>query len=364
MDVGKTMRRLTATGIIAAAGFAVVPGQARADGPIIDINLPVTVCGIQLGVLGSASGDCPTAPQQEPAIAVNLEPITSGEILEPVTGILEDPTVLLNPEALPALLDPNTIGAVVNGGDPIVNLDVPVNVCGNAVGVLTDATSQCPDALPGSPDQDSTVSGNVQVNVCGNGIGVLAPAGADCEGTGTESGNGVGLPLGLGEVIPAGDVLDTVGSAVGPGRVLDVQQIIEDLGLGALVDLNVEANICGNGAAVAEGAGGACPLATPGTTTPPVTTPPTSTPGTTTPATTPATTAPTATTAPGAASTNPGNQGGGGNGGGGSNGGNGGGGMLPSTGGTVLPLLGLGTILAAAGVLARRASRARRTLAA
>jgi hypothetical protein len=371
MNVGKNMRRLAALGMLSAAGFAVVPSQARADdGPIVDISLPVTLCGIQVGVLGNASGDCPNTPQQAPAIDINLEPITSGEILAPVTGVLENPEILLNPQALPTLLDPNTIGGVVNGGNPVINLDAPILVCGNAVAVLTDASGTCPDAPPASPDQDSTINANLQVTACGNAVGVLTPASADCGGHGGNSGNDVGLPLGLSEAIPVNSIVDTLGSSIGPGQVLDVQQIVKDLGLGELVDLNVQADICGNGAAVAESASAACPLSTPGTTTPGTTTPGTTTPGTTAPGTT----APgggTGTTTPGgdtsgpgaSATTNPaGGAGGGGNGGGGNGGG--GGGLLPTTGGTVLPLLGLGSLLAAAGIIARRASRTRRSLAA
>ena len=372
MNVGKSMRRLAALGLLSAAGFAVVPGQVRADdGPIVDISLPVTLCGLQVGVLGNASGDCPNTPQQGPAIDINLDPITSGEILAPVTGLLENPQILLNPEALPTILDPNTIGNVANGGNPVVNVDAPVLVCGNAVAVLTDASAGCPDAPPASPDQDSTINGNVQVAVCGNGVGVLTPAAGDCGGTSGSSGNDVGLPLGLSDAIPVNSIVDTLGSSIGPDRVLDVQQIIKDLGLGELIDLNVQADICGNGAAVAESASAACPLSVPGTTTPGTT------PGTTTPGTTPGTTTP-GTTVPGSNTTNPGasattdggdlpgtGDGNGGNGGSGSGGnGGGGGGLLPKTGGTVLPLLGLGSILAAAGIIARRASRARRTLAA
>jgi hypothetical protein len=371
MNVGKNVRRFAALGILSASGLAVVPGQVRADdGPIVDISLPVTLCGIQLGVLGTATGDCPNTPQQGPAIDINLDPVTSGEILAPVTGLLENPEILLNPEALPTILDPNTIGNVANGGNPVVNVDAPVLICGNAVAVLTDASGTCPDAPPAGPDQDSTINANVQVTTCGNGIGILTPAEGDCGGTSGTSGNDVGLPLGLSDAIPVNSVVDTLGSSIGPGRVLDVQQIINDLGLGELLDANVQVDICGNGAAVAESASAACPLSAPGTTTPGTTTPGTTTPDTTTPGTGPTTTAPgAATTAPGSATTDPGDlpgtdDGGDGNGGGnGGAGGGGGGGLLPTTGGTVLPLLGLGSLLAAAGIIARRAS-ARRSLAA
>jgi hypothetical protein len=370
MNVGKNVRRFAALGILSASGFAVVPGQARADDPIVDVSLPVTLCGIQVGVLGTATGDCPNTPQQAPAVDINLEPVTSGEILAPVTGLLENPEILLNPEALPTILDPNTIGNVANGGDPVINLDAPVLICGNAVAVLTDASGTCPDAPPAGPDQDSTINGNVQVTVCGNGIGVLTPAEGDCGGTSGSAGNDVGLPLGLSDAIPVNSVVDTLGSSIGPDRVLDVQQIINDLGLGELIDLNVQADICGNGAAVAEDASAACPLSVPGTTTPGTTTP--GGPTTTTPGGPTTTTPGSATTAPGSsATTDPGDlpgtdDGGNGNGGGGNGGagGGGGGGLLPTTGGTVLPLLGLGSLLAAAGVIARRASRTRRSLAA
>jgi hypothetical protein len=367
MYVGKNIRRLAALGVLSAAGFAVVPGQARADDPIVDITLPVTLCGVEIGVAGSASGDCPNTAPQAPAIDINLEPITSGEILAPLTGVLENPEILLNPEALPTLLDPNTIGNVVNGGDPVINVDTPVLVCGNAVGAVADASSTCPDTPPAGADQDSTVSGDVQVTVCGNGLGVLDAGSGDCGGTSGSSGNDVGLPLGLGDVVPANSIVDSVNTVVGPGSPLDVQQILNDLGLGELVGLNVQADVCGNGAAVAEGASAACPLSTPTTTPPGTTTPGTTTPVTTTPGTTPATTTPGAGTSnPGVTdTTDPGDLPGTGDGGnrGGGNGG-GGGGMLPTTGGTVLPLLGLGSVLAAAGIIARRASRARRTLAA
>lgn len=331
-----TAAALTAT--LAAFGL---PSTAHADEPIIDITIPVTLCGIEISLLGTATGDCPDTATPGPAVDLNLDPI-----LDPLaTGGVPD------------------VGGVVNDlvtGDPVVNVDTPILVCGNAVAVGTEATADCPSTPPITPEGSSAIELGTNVTVCGNGVGVLEPGAGSCTSGPDGVNNDVGLPLDLDETLPVNSIVDTAGNLVGTGRTVDLPQIANDLGLGEVVNPNVSVTLCGNGAGVVDSATGACPQAVAPTTTPGSST---TTPGTTTPATTtPATTTPGATTVPSSNTTEPGSAGGAGGGddGDGSGSGSGsGGGSLPLTGGGFVTLLGIGLALTAGGVTIRRLGRLR-----
>ncbi|GAA3745482.1 hypothetical protein HDA32_005110 [Spinactinospora alkalitolerans] len=93
-------------------------------------------------------------------------------------------------------------GSVGSGNQLVANADVPVNVCGNAVAVIGNAGAFCQDVgavvhdRAGGDDietsgEGSVLSGNqavadleVPVNVCGNAVSVIGNAGAFCEDVG------------------------------------------------------------------------------------------------------------------------------------------------------------------------------------
>ncbi|WP_285731719.1 chaplin family protein [Nocardiopsis sp. ATB16-24] len=87
-------------------------------------------------------------------------------------------------------------GSIGGGNQIVADLDVPINVCGNAIALLGVAGANCVDgdAVAGDRDGDIATSGNgsllggnqlvvdgdVPVNVCGNSVGVVGVAGANC----------------------------------------------------------------------------------------------------------------------------------------------------------------------------------------
>ncbi|TQN33201.1 small secreted domain DUF320 [Haloactinospora alba] len=94
-------------------------------------------------------------------------------------------------------------GSIGGGNQVDADADVPVNLCGNAVAVLGVAGAKCEDSGAKVEEGDSgdtstsgdgsIVGGNqadadadVPVNGCGNAVGVAGNAGADCEDSGAE----------------------------------------------------------------------------------------------------------------------------------------------------------------------------------
>lgn len=97
-------------------------------------------------------------------------------------------------------------GSILGGNQADVDLDVPVNVCGNAIAVLGVAGAQCSASGAEVSEEDSEtatsgngsllggnqldVDGDVPVNLCGNAVGVAGVAGADCTDSGAGTGGG------------------------------------------------------------------------------------------------------------------------------------------------------------------------------
>ncbi len=87
-------------------------------------------------------------------------------------------------------------GSIGGGNQIVADLDVPLNICGNAIAILGVAGANCVDgdAVAGGRDGDIATSGNgsllggnqvvvdgdVPINVCGNSVGVVGVAGANC----------------------------------------------------------------------------------------------------------------------------------------------------------------------------------------
>lgn len=99
----------------------------------------------------------------------------------------------------PSLADSVTSGdgGILSGNQLNAPISVPVNACGNAVAVLGQASAKCKGSASVTNDSgDSYTSGNgsigggnqvhapvgVPVNVCGNAVGVAGQASAKCKG--------------------------------------------------------------------------------------------------------------------------------------------------------------------------------------
>jgi hypothetical protein len=95
-------------------------GIANGIQAYVPVQVPVNVCGVALGLLGSATATCHGS-----AVAVSGNPLTDGE-----GGGASDWNSALN------------IG-IANGIQAAVPVQVPVNACGVAVGLLGDASADC-----------------------------------------------------------------------------------------------------------------------------------------------------------------------------------------------------------------------------
>jgi hypothetical protein len=113
---------------------AATPATGGSDGQAVDADMPVTVTGNAVGVLGTAD-----ASSSAPAAA------------------------------------PSTSSAAV------ADVDAPVTACGNGIGVLGDANGDCstPASTSGTGG-DPTVGAAAPATACGNGVGVLGDANGDC----------------------------------------------------------------------------------------------------------------------------------------------------------------------------------------
>jgi hypothetical protein len=172
-----------------AAGAQVADGNDAA----VTVSLPVVVCGTGIGVLGTAVGSCPPATTAAPAPLVAIDPgaIASGSVLSgndalvsvdapvtvcgnavgsasgscvPASGSATPPSSTPapattapagTPATAPATTAPATAapasGGVVSGLGIGAGVNVPVTVCGNAVGVLGSSDAGCAADTPSTP---------------------------------------------------------------------------------------------------------------------------------------------------------------------------------------------------------------------
>jgi hypothetical protein len=183
------IRRSLQVGIVSAGLVLVGATAAQADSDLTSIGnlgiangnqlyapiqVPVDVCGNALGVLGNAQASCKGGSSAR----------------------------------LHKLGDATSIGnaGILNGNQAIVPIQVPVDVCGNALGVAGNAAANCKGGSEASighkrtrksaglPDATSIgnfgiANGNqaivpiqLPVNVCGNAAGVAGNGQASCKG--------------------------------------------------------------------------------------------------------------------------------------------------------------------------------------
>ncbi|NUT31479.1 MAG: DUF320 domain-containing protein [Hamadaea sp.] len=99
----------------------------------------------------------------------------------------------------PTLVSTQNYG-ILNGTQVLAPIQIPINVCGNAIGILGDATASCVGGASASLEGDALPSawtglnfgiGNgtqllpliqIPVNICGNAVAVLGDASASCKG--------------------------------------------------------------------------------------------------------------------------------------------------------------------------------------
>src|SRR5918993_114682 len=149
--------------------------------PVATVDPDVVVCGNAVGVVGDAVAEC------DPAADTG----TTGTTAEP--GSFDVALGDRSPAA----------GTTLEGELPELVADPDVLVCGNAVGIVGDATGSCaPDAEParvadagsldlvlggGTPVSGSTLTGAIpgvvaapDAMACGNGVGVVGTGSGDC----------------------------------------------------------------------------------------------------------------------------------------------------------------------------------------
>ena len=194
------MRSLLKIGLGALVAFQAVwlftPGVANAD-PVTNttVSLPINLCGTGIGILGIGLAQCPTS--------------SSGSVTSTSTGGSSTGT-----------------GSVISTGPTNIVAAAPVNVCGNAVAVAGRGTAACGSstsapAVTSSTGSNSNSHGSLvstgptnivaaaPVNVCGNAVGVVgrgtAACGSSSSGPITSIATGGTLPVG-GSLVSTGPI--------------------------------------------------------------------------------------------------------------------------------------------------------------
>jgi hypothetical protein len=173
MGIGRNVRWMATIIGMSAAGLA-TSGTAHADdGPILGIDLPVTVCGAQFSLNGSAVTSCP--PAAGPSITIDLVAVTSGDLVAPVTDVVD---ALAGGQITggtgPSSVTVDGTGAHVDAPvvDGVIDVQAPVSVCGSTTVVSTVASSGC--AIPGA-SAESTIDASVDVPNQPSTSGISAP---------------------------------------------------------------------------------------------------------------------------------------------------------------------------------------------
>ncbi|GAA4914156.1 small secreted domain DUF320 [Stackebrandtia albiflava] len=190
-----------------------------------------------------------------------------------VVGAMAAGAILAAGGAAQAAPDVTSVGnnGILNGNQAVVPIQVPINVCGNAVAVLGVAGAGCDGGASAdmghggrhesgalgdmvSAGNNGIANGNqvqapiqVPVNVCGNAVGALiGVAGAGCDGgADADLGHG-GHDREGGKVTEAKNTALTAGNqGIGNGNQL-------------IAPIQVPVNVCGNAIAVLGVAGAGC----------------------------------------------------------------------------------------------------------
>ena len=169
------------------AGIGVLDTGPIASGNQVGVNVgdvspsvPVTVCGNAVGVLGDTSASC--APSQ-PATPTGISAGTGSTGASASTGPATSDSLLAN------LASGNQVDAGIGDISP----SVPVMVCGNSVGVLGDASSNCgPSTIPDPTDPGTGIDTGIGVDVGVNTGTDTSTGGIIAPPPGTTSPDGTG----------------------------------------------------------------------------------------------------------------------------------------------------------------------------
>jgi hypothetical protein len=180
------MKRGLQTALITGGLLTAGTGLASADDSAT-VTVPVTVTDNALAVLGTAPGTTPAE--------IDL-PALKGTVGADLGGMaIVVPIDVAQPSAAPSSGGSNSSGGSGDataagsstGAAPVAQAslldgNVPVLVCGNAVGVLGDAGATCTAPAPaaGGSTDGTLVDVDAPVTVCGVAVGVLGDAAADC----------------------------------------------------------------------------------------------------------------------------------------------------------------------------------------
>jgi ChpA-C len=244
-------------GIILAAGAAAQAETTGNDGALtgnqagVSLDAPIDICGNAVGVLGDASASCATGGgSMGGAMEVGDSGDNSGvgtgnQVLVPVQvpinicgnaiGLAGNSAASCDAgsgnagsyEAGLAGAQTSGNGGALTGNQVLASVVAPITACGNAVGVLGDSAASCQtgggsggamevgDTTTG--DNGGALTGNqvgailhVPVNVCGNAVGILGSSAASCNGAGGDNGGSNG---GYGERARHREGLPLIGDA-------------------------------------------------------------------------------------------------------------------------------------------------------
>jgi hypothetical protein len=211
------IKRCLQASILAGGLWVVGQGIASADSVQAPVNAPVTVCGINIGILGGSSSGCPaTTPDSSTSTAGSGDTSASAPINAPisVSGIslqVGQPAGSNTPPSGTTSSGSSATsgGATTPSGGLTANAPVnaPVTVCGISAGVLGNGSSGCPTAANSAAGTASSTSGtgggsdtgllggllgggvsavapvNAPVTVCGISAGVLGDGSSACPAT-------------------------------------------------------------------------------------------------------------------------------------------------------------------------------------
>lgn len=158
----------------------------------VQAQIPITACGNAVGILANSTAGC--VGKSSAALGKKTMMTESARVTESAAS-----------EAAEAsrAFDINSAGnyGLLNGNQAAITAQAPIAICGNAVGVAGNATAGCDGSVhavakPGLVPNMNTagnygaLNGNqlgvgvqAPITACGNAIGVLANATAGCKGT-------------------------------------------------------------------------------------------------------------------------------------------------------------------------------------
>jgi hypothetical protein len=170
-------------------------------GSAVDADVPVTVTGNAVAVLGEAAA---RGSSGDPSGAGGSASVADIDV--PVTVSCTDVAVL--GDATTTCTGPTTSGTTTNGtGAPVADIDVPVTVSCTDVAVLGDATASCEAGPTGWAPGDEGPGAPGTPPVAGGWTDATGPADRIHRGPGSN---------GTAAVLPARSELGFVGTVVGP----------------------------------------------------------------------------------------------------------------------------------------------------